>query len=132
MKRIVTAVVFLPIFWVLVKKAGALYQILVLAASFLALLELYRLAEDRGRRCHRILGAIVTLLCLASFAIPHVRIEYGLLFGLFAIPLASLLRRGGEPGTAFSDIGATFFGAAFVGILFGYLVALRGVRDLPK
>ncbi len=131
MKRVASAVVFLPIFWIIVKKLGPVYDVLMAAAALLALVELYRLAEARGRRCHRLAGALVTLLFLASFATPSVPIQYALLVGLFAIPLEAL-RRGGDFGAAFSEIGATFFGASFVGVLFGYLVALRVLHDPPK
>jgi phosphatidate cytidylyltransferase len=129
MKRILSAIVFLPIFWVIVKKlAPGPYQALMAAAALVALLELYRLAEARGHRCHRWLGGVVAILIIASFAFSSVRIEYALAFGLIALPLASL-RRGGEWGSALADIGTTFFVAVFIGMLFGYLVQLRAVSD---
>src|SRR6266571_6991083 len=131
MKRIVSAVVFLPVFWIVVKRLGPVYEALVVVASLLALSELYGLAETRGPRCHRLAGALVTLLFLASFATSRVTIHYALLLGLFAIPLGALRRRG-DLGLALSEIGTTFFGASFVGVLFGYMVALRTLRDLPK
>ena len=131
MKRIVSAVVFLPVFWIVVKRLGPVYEALIVVASLLALSELYRLAETRGQRCHRLAGALVTLLFLASFATSRVAIHYALLLGLFAIPLGALRRRG-DLSLALSEIGTTFFGASFVGVLFGYMVALRALRDLPK
>ncbi len=131
MKRVVSAVVFLPIFWLIVKRSGPVYHLLMVAAALLALLELYSLAEARGRRCHRLLGAVLVLLFLASFALRGFALEYAVLFGLFAIPLASLMR-GGDFGAALPDIGVTLFGASFVGVLFGYLLALRLLHDAPK
>ena len=132
MKRVLTAVVFLPIFWVIVKKLGpAPYHVLLVVAALVALFELFRLAEARGHRCHRLIGAAVMLLFLASFTWPHLPVEYGLAVALFAIPVASL-RRGGDWGPVMGDIGATVFSAAFIGVLFGYLLALRLVNDLPK
>ncbi len=127
MKRILAAVVFLPVFWLIVKKLGsATYNALMFAGAMVALLELYRLAETRGRRCHRWLGAAMALLILSSFAIPGLDVRYALTLGVVAIPLASL-RRGGDWGAAFGDIAATFFSASFIGVLFGYLVGLRAV-----
>jgi phosphatidate cytidylyltransferase len=131
-KRILSAVVFLPVFWFIVKKLGtAPYQALLLVAALVGLFEMYRLAEARGARCYRALGVIVALLLLASFAFPRVRIEYGLAFALFALPVAAL-RKGGDWGPTFGDIGSTLFAAAFIGVFFGYLMQLRLMSDLPK
>jgi phosphatidate cytidylyltransferase len=132
MQRILSAVDFLPIFWVIVKRFGpAPYGALLLVASLVALWELYALAAARGHRCHREAGAALALLLLASFAFPGMRPEYALAFGILALPLASL-RRGGDWGPVFGDIGATFFAAAFVGVSFGYLLSLRLLADPPK
>jgi len=131
-QRILSAIVFLPIFWFIVKKLGTgPYQALLLLAALVGLFEMYRLAEARGHRCHRMLGVAVAVLILASFAFPQVRLEYVLAFGLFAIPVAALRRRGDWSPT-FGDIGSTFFAAAFIGVFFGYLVRLRLLSDLPK
>ena len=131
MKRIASAVVFLPFFWFVVKKYAPAYDALMAGAALLALYELYRMAEARGIRCHRVLGGILALLLLLSFAGTGLPIHYALLFGLLAIPVSALRRRG-DLTTALPTIGATFFGAAFIGVLFGYLVALRVLHDLPK
>jgi phosphatidate cytidylyltransferase len=130
-KRIASAVVFLPLFWIVVKHLAPAYDLLVVCASLLALRELYSLAEAGGRRCHRLAGTAMTLLCLASFTIHGFELAYALLAGLLLIPLAAL-RRGGDLSVAFPEIGTTFFSASFVGMLFGYLLALRLLRDPPK
>ncbi len=132
MKRVLSAAVFLPVFWIIVKKfRPGIYEILVVVAALLALRELYRLAAARGHRCHRLLGAVVAVLIMTSFAFAAVDIRYALAFGLIALPLASLWR-GGDWGPALADIGTTFFVATFVGVLFGYLIDLRTMNDLPK
>ena len=133
MSRILSAVAFLPVFWLIVKKLGSgPYEALLLVASMLGLWELYRLASSRGHRCHKWLGGLMALLLLASFATPtHMRFEYALAFGLFALPVASL-RRGGDWSAAFGDIGSTLFAATFIGVFFGYLLGLRLLNDLPK
>jgi phosphatidate cytidylyltransferase len=132
MKRILSAVFFLPIFWIIVKKFGpALYEALMAVAALLALGELYRLAEAGGHRCHRWPGAAVALLVMVSFVDPRFHLEYGLALGLIVLPLLSL-RRGGDWGKAFGDIGTSFFIAVFTGVLFGYLVRLRIVSEAPQ
>jgi phosphatidate cytidylyltransferase len=125
-------VVFLPIFWVIVKKLGTWpYLVLVFAAALVALFELCALAEARGHRVLRVPAVIVALVILASFAVPGVRLEHGLLLALMAIPLAALVR-GGDWAPVIGDIGATLFAATFVGVFFGYLLQLRLLTDLPK
>jgi len=132
MKRVLSAVVFLPLFWVIVKKFHpGVYEVLITLTALLALRELYRLAAARGHRCHRLLGALVAVLVIASFAVTGIDIRYPIAFGLIALPLASLWR-GGDWGPALGDIGTTFFISMFIGVLFGYLVDLRFINDLPK
>lgn len=130
-KRVLSAVVFLPLFWLIVKSGTAAFRVLITAAALLALLELYGMAAARGVRCHRALGAILTLLVIAAFSTPRVDIRYALAFGLVALPLASLVR-GGDWSASLSDVATTFFAAMFVGVLFGYLIDLRGIHDPPK
>src|SRR5262245_61261530 len=131
MKRVLSAAVFLPLFWVIVKFRPRTYEILIAVAALLALRELYRLAAASGHRCHRVLGTLVALLVIASFAFSGFDIRYALAFGLIVLPLASLWR-GGDWGPALADIATTFFASTFVGVLFGYLIMLRAVNDLPK
>ena len=132
MKRVLSAVVLLPIFWVIVKKLGHWpYDLLILAAASVALYEVYRLAGAVGHRCHLIPGALLMLFILSP--LPHTSalpLEGVLAAGLFVLPLASL-RRGGDWRPALGDIGITFFGATLVGVLFGYLLRLRGLNDPP-
>jgi phosphatidate cytidylyltransferase len=104
MRRVISAVVFLPLFWVIVKKLGLVaYDALLIAAALVALFELFRLAEARGHSCHRPIGVVVALLFLASFIVPGLRIEYPLVIC-----------------------------ATFIGVLFGYLLALRHLNFPPK
>src|SRR5262245_57217306 len=132
MKRVLSAAIFLPAFWVIVKKLGpGVYEVLMVIGALLALFEFYRLAAARGHRCHRLLGALLAALVIASFSFAGFDIRYALTFGVIALPLASLWR-GGEWGPALSDIGTTFFIGAFIGVLFGYLIDLRRINDLPK
>jgi phosphatidate cytidylyltransferase len=131
-KRVLSAAVFLPAFWVIVKKLPpAVYEVLMIVAALLALVELYRFAAARGQRCHRLLGAVLLVLVLASFIFAEWDVRYALLFGLMALPLACL-RRGGDWGPALSDVGTTFFISLFIGVLFGYLIDLRTINDWPK
>ena len=132
MKRILSAIVFLPAFWCIVKVfSPVVYQVLILAAALLALRELYRVAEAGGQRCHRVLGGIVALLLIGASVLPALDARVPLAIGLLLIPAAAL-RRGGDWGKSLGEIAATFFVAAFVGLLFGYLMELRIISEEPK
>ena len=93
MKRVLSAAIFLPLFWVIVKFRPGTYEILIAVAALLALRELFRLASASGQRCHQFLGTLVTLLVIASFAFTRFDIRYALTFALIALPLASLDRK---------------------------------------
>jgi len=133
MKRILSAVVFLPIFWIVVKRLGPLpYELLIVASAAVGLYEIYRLAGAAGHRCHTILGALLMLGILNPFAQREILPLEGILaIGLFVLPLASL-RRGGDWRPALGDIAITFFGATLIGVLFGYMLRLRGLSEMPK
>jgi phosphatidate cytidylyltransferase len=125
MKRVLSAVIFLPIFWIVVKKLNpAFFYVLIVAGALVSLIELYRMAEAHGHHPLRWVGGAITLLFLASFVSGGVGKEVPLLLSLFALPVASL-RRGGDWRRALGDIGATLFSACFIGVLFGYLLGLR-------
>src|SRR5262249_4171570 len=104
MKRVISAVVFVPIFWVIVKKLGHWpYDLLILAAASVALYEVYRLARAGGHRCHLVPGALL-MLCILS-PLPRAAglpLEGVLAAGLYVLPLASL-RRGGDWRPALGD-----------------------------
>ena len=127
MKRVLSAVVFLPLFYLIVRKAPpALYIALLGTAALLALRELFRLAEAGGHRCHKAIGTALALAAILGLVDERVRLEWVVAAGLILLPLASLGRRGGWP-RALGDIGTTLFIALFTGMLFGYLARLRVV-----
>ncbi len=133
MKRVLSAIIFLPVFWVIVKKLGPWpYDLLIVSAAMVALYEVYRLARAAGHRCHLLLGALLMLFILNPLSGPgSFPLEGVLAVGLFVLPLASL-RRGGDWRPALGDVAATFFGATLIGVLFGYLLRLRGFDEFPK
>jgi len=134
MKRILSAVVFIPLFILLVRLPPPFFSGLVALAGVVGLQELYRLASARGVRCHRLAGTALTLMILYSFFDPRVPLAVPVLLGVVGMPLLSLLGRRPLEERLESDA-VSLFVALFVGILFGYQVALRGLgpelgRDL--
>lgn len=128
MKRILSAVVFLPIFYYLVRLPPHFFGLLMAATCVLALLEIYRLAEGRGVRCHRAAGALLALATLYSFFDPRLPLAAPLVAGLIAVPVLSLLGRRPFEESLGSDA-VTVFAALFLGTLLGYQVRLRGLGE---
>jgi phosphatidate cytidylyltransferase len=132
MKRILSAVVFLPVFWAIVRfLPPAVYHLLIATAGGLALFELFRIAEARGLRCHRAIAALVAFLLLATFVTPRIGVDQVVMFALIALPAAAL-RRGGDWGRSVGEVGASLFVALFTGLPFGYMIGLREVADAAQ
>ena len=134
MKRILSAVVFLPLFIFLVRLPPPFFSGLVALAGVVGLQELYRLASARGIRSHRLAGTALTLITLYSFFDPSLPLAVPVLLGVVGMPLLSLLGSR-PPEERLGSDAVSLFAALFVGSLFGYQVALRGLghelgRDL--
>jgi len=128
MKRILSAVVFLPVFYLLVRRPPIYFTLLIAAACLLGLLELYRLASLRGVRCNRPAGCVLAMAILLTFYDSAWPLGAVLVTGIMLIPTLSLLGRRPLEECLFSD-SATVFGALFVSILLGYMVGLRKLGD---
>ena len=128
MKRILSAVVFLPIFYFLVRRPPLYFMLLISAACLLGLLELYRLAAARGLRCNQMAGCLLALGILASFFDSTLPLTGALACGAMLIPVWSLLGRRPVEESLVSD-SITFFGAVFLATLLGFMVGLRRLGD---
>jgi len=128
MKRILSAVVFLPVFYFLVRLPPKFFGFLIAAACVLALLEFYQLAEGCGIRCQRFAGVLLALATLYSFFDARLPLAVPLVAGLAAVPVLSLLARRPLEESLGSDA-VTVFAALFLGTLLGYQVRLRGLGE---
>jgi phosphatidate cytidylyltransferase len=131
MKRILTAVVFLPLFYVLnTKLPPAAFVSFACLCAVIAGWELSRLARARGLVSHWPLNSACALLVCASFAVP--------LFGppemnytLAALVLATLaltmvyLFTCRDVTRYLESLAVALLSSSFVGLLIGYQVALR-------
>jgi phosphatidate cytidylyltransferase len=128
MKRILSAVVFLPVFYFLVRRSPIYFTLLIAAACLLALLELYRLASLRGIHCNRPAGCALALAVLLTFHESSWSLSAALVAGVTLIPILSLLGKRPLEECLASD-SATVFGALYLSTLLGYLVGLRKLGD---
>jgi len=126
MKRILSAVLFLPFFYFVVVFSPPSFAALLLVAGVLGLLEIYHLAAACGLKCNRVLGILVVASTLYAFYEPTFSLASPLLLGVVGIPVWALLK-GGKTPEGLAAMGVTLFGALFLGVLLGYQIELRKV-----
>lgn len=130
LKRVTTAVVFIPLFaWLVVRGPDWLYTAFVVALSALAQWELSRLFERAGQPVYTRLGLVLGMALTASFAAPTPTIVPALpvvvlcvaVGALLAAPLASAGPLATEP------VALTLLGLMYVSWFLGHALPLRGL-----
>lgn len=126
MKRILTAVLLLPVFiFVVVHENPWFFTLFLAAVAVLTVNEIFDIAEATGFKPFRKLGLILTLTFLASAVWPDdLHQEWIIALALFLLSLATL-RKGVRLEDALGAAASTFFAVFLVGFLLGYLVALK-------
>jgi phosphatidate cytidylyltransferase len=131
-KRVISAVLFLPVFYLFAWKLPTVYfTLLVIAAAAVGQYEFYRMARARG--CHPLflpgiaLGALVVIVF-------HQPLQQGMdmLFPLTTSMLLIMIARLFSPGPvdgALEDISSTLLGVFYVAALFAYQVLIRTGSD---
>jgi phosphatidate cytidylyltransferase len=127
--RIATAAVGLPILFVVIKYLHpAVFFLLVSVAAVLATQELHDLAEKRGIRGERRLGAALSLAVIYTFADERLSLPAVLATAAIVVPSRRLLSSEGPEG-ALESVAVTLAGILFVGVPLGYTVGLMGIGD---
>ena len=131
MRRILTALAGIPILFLIIKYLPpAVFMALAGAAVVLGCLELYRLAERRGWRPHRWLGAAMALATVYSFFDSRLPTLDVLCAATLLALVASLVRArhgGSSLEGELEAMAITLFGVLFPGLMMGYCLAL--LRD---
>jgi len=129
-KRVISGVLFLPIFYLVSWKLSPVYfTALVLAAVVVGQYEFYRMARARGSNPNTVLGGIIGALVVLEAYHP---MDFGAGTFSFAaclilIMVARLFSRRPIDG-AIEDVASTFTGVFYVAMLFAYqIVILIGV-----
>ncbi len=143
-QRVLTAVVAIPIILWLCMIGGIPFFLFVAAASAVALLEYYRLAEAKGAKPLIVLGILAGFCINLSFFYPRLRNGVAGLFEsmrvaipfptqsqlfllalLVIVVVISLVELFRDNGSALLNLAATFFGILYISFFFGTFIGLR-------
>jgi phosphatidate cytidylyltransferase len=129
MKRIVTAIVALPILLYTVwSEIPYFFVALAAVAILLALHEFYGIAAKAGAHPFAVAGYAAALLLIACFVFWPLQWAVAVMAALAIVSLIAALTRPQEMGVALASASATVFGVVYVALLASFLI---GVRMLP-
>jgi phosphatidate cytidylyltransferase len=129
LRRVASTLVLLPVFLlVLIQAPPYVFDVLVVAASAIALWELTRMLHLAGRPVHRVLAVVAGTAVTASFAAawrtadPFMLPSFMLAVAVAAV-LAAPLARGVSPAT--EPAANTLLAVLYIGWLLGYGIVLQ-------
>jgi phosphatidate cytidylyltransferase len=129
-KRILTAIVALPILLYTVWNETPYFFVAITAAAvLLALIEFYNLAAKAGCRPISAAGYPAALLVVACFVWDQVGWIAAVIAGLAILALAAAIARPEEMNKALASVSSTVFGVIYTALLAGYLVGIRMTPD---
>jgi phosphatidate cytidylyltransferase len=129
MKRILTAIIGLPILLYTVWSQSPYFFVALTAiAALLALSEFYGLASKFGGKPQVVIGYTAALVILASFLFDEPSLAVAAVITLSIVSLATGLGSSNELKDSLMSVSSTMFGVVYVALLPGCLI---GVRMLP-
>jgi phosphatidate cytidylyltransferase len=130
-KRVLSGLLFLPIFYLFTWKLPPVYFLaLVVITAVLGQYEFYRMAQARGIRPNALLGSALGALVVLNAYHPLIPASGAFLLAacLLAIMVVRLFSARPVEG-AIEDVSATFMGIVYVALLFGFQVSIRTGAD---
>ncbi len=127
MKRVLTAVVFIPfliwlIWW---SKSSAPFIIVVFLTAILGLREFYDIADRLEARPEPTVGALGAFGVLISFALERPDWVILVLAMLQVVTMVIVLARRRPFETVLGSVASTTSGVLYIGLLLGYVIAIR-------
>ncbi len=128
-KRIVSGLLFLPVFYLIVWKLAPLYfAVLVVIAAAIGQHEFYRMAQTKGARPLSVLGMLLGSAFIIGGFYYQVPSDGAILLyaaaGMLLITMTRLFSPGAVDGAA-EDVAMTLLGLIYVALLFGFQVGIR-------
>jgi phosphatidate cytidylyltransferase len=130
MKRILTAIIGLPILLYTVwSQSPYFFVALTAVAALLALSEFYGLASKVGCKPQVVAGYIAALVILASFLFGEPSLAVAAVIALSILSLATALGASNEVKDSLTSVSSTMFGVVYVALLPGCLIGIRMLPD---
>lgn len=130
MKRILTAIVALPILlYTIWSESPYFFVALAAAAVLLALGEFYTLASKVDCKPHTVLGYAATLVVIASFVLEEPTLIVAVMIALWMTLLGIVVLHPEDIKQSLLSVSATVFGVIYVALLAGCLVGVRMIPD---
>ncbi len=131
--RTVTALLFLPVFYLVAWRLSAAYfTALVVAAAAIGQYEFYRMARARGFHPNEALGAVIGALVIIGFS-PAVHgpglAQAAIAAASMILILTARLFSSRPVDGAIEDIASTLLGIFYVALLFAFQVGVRTSTD---
>lgn len=131
MKRILTAIVALPILLYTVWSPSPYFFVALTAiAIVLALVEFYSLASKAGCQPQVVPGCSAALVVIASFVFEEPSLTVAAVAALLIASLAAAIFHPGEMKKSLVSVSATVFGVIYVALLASCLVGVRMIPDV--
>lgn len=130
-RRLYAALIFIPLFYVLVRYLPPIaFFGLVVGASWLALVELYRLHfQPRLATMAIIFGQVMATLVLGHLQWPDALPLHPLLFFIIAATLLWYLLSKHDFSRSLVDVSVLIFGMLYIGFTLGHLLLIRALPD---
>jgi len=127
-QRIITAVIALPVLIAAIWFGKSWFTLFIAIAAILSSLEFYRLASHSKTQPMTYFGVVWTLLFVLSPHCPSNVTTPLLITSAIVIPLIWLLFRSSKD-QAFNNWAWTIAGILYIGMLFSYWIAIRGLES---
>lgn len=129
--RIATASVFLPLFYLLIKKAPPLYfTAFLIATAAVATWEYFKLVEATGHDAYLVPGFTFTMLAVGLFAFGNTAdASLPILGGLFAFLLTALARKNDPFPKRLGSAALGFLCVPYIGVCLGHQALLIGLEN---
>ena len=130
-RRIYAALVFIPLFYVLVRYLPSIALFgLVVGASWLALIELYRLHfHSKPATVEITIGAAMTMIVLSHLQWPEALPLHPLFVFIVAATLLLYLLSKQDLSRSLVDVSVLIFGTLYIGFTLGHLLLTRALPD---
>lgn len=129
-RRLYAALVFIPLFYVLVRYLPPIaFFGLVVGAAWLALIELYRLHFPKQATLEIVIGVAMTTIVLSHLQWPNAFPSRPLFVFIIAAILFFYLVSRHDFSRSLADVSVLIFGTLYIGFTLGHLLLTRALPD---